>query len=164
MKKIFSVLLLTAFVSSCALLSGDPDPRWADYKSWTKMHSKPISGDHTGFLNGLHKAKKGVRVVYVNDIGASTATGSAPYNYPLGTVILKEQYSSQAALDKGKKPGVTVMVKVADDSANPVENWAWSRGYGKKAKVKVNFCSGCHTIAIGSDFAFSNHESLADFQ
>lgn len=164
MKKIASLLFLTIFASSCAYLGGgEADARWADYKSWSKIHSKPITGDHTGFLNGLHKAKKGVRVVYVNNVGLETATGTAPYKYPLGTVILKEQYSSQAAYDAGKKPGVTVMVKVSENAANPAENWAWARGYTRKAKVDDGFCAGCHTIALGSDFSFSNADSLKDF-
>jgi len=103
-------------------------------------------------------------LVYVNDIGLSVASGSGPYNYPVGTVIAKEQYSSAAAIDEGKKPGLTVMVKVSDNAENPVENWAWSRGYNATAKVDDSFCSACHTIAAGSDYAFSNGTSLKDFQ
>lgn len=165
MKKIYLLILLPLIAVGCAFVSSGPaDPRWVDYKSWTMIHSKPITGDHTGFLGGLHQGKNGLRQVYVNDTGLETSLGEAPYQYPLGTVVVKEQYGSQSAFDSGKTPGLTIMVKVAENSANPANNWAWSRGYGKEAKVEDAFCSGCHTIALGNDFVFSNAESLADFR
>lgn len=164
MKKIGGLLLAVSVLSACATGGGEADPRWADYKNWTKLNNKPITGDHTGFLGGLHRGEKGARAVYVNDIGAEIAAGSGPYNYPVGTVIAKEQYGSVDALNAGKKPGFTAMVKISDDAENPVENWAWSRGYKSTAKVEDGFCSGCHTIAAGTDFAFSNGTSLKDFQ
>lgn len=166
MKKIYALLVLSLAATGCALIGGggDPDPRWADYKSWTTVNNKPITGDHTNFLGGLHEGSKGVRQVYVNSVGEEASLGTAPYSYPVGTVILKEQYSSQSALDSGRNPGITVMVKVSDDAANPAENWAWSRGYGREARTTDGFCSGCHTIAAGSDYAFSNGDTLADFR
>ena len=164
MKKLFSLLAISLIVTGCAVLSGNPDPRWADYKNWTAINTTPITGDHTGFLGGLHEGAEGVRQVYVNNIGLETALGTAPYKYPVGTVVLKEQYSSQSAFDSGRSPSVTVMVKVSDDAANPTENWAWSRGYGREAKTDDAFCSACHTIAAGNDYVFSNATSLADFR
>lgn len=165
MKNMYSIVLFSMIVSGCAVLgSGEPDARWADYKSWTKIHAKPITGDHTKFLGGLHQGANGVRQVYVNAIGLETSLGEAPYNYPLGTVIVKEQYSSQAAMESGRTPDTTIMVKVSETAENPAKNWAWSRGYGKEAKIEDGFCSGCHTIAAASDFSFSNATSLADFQ
>ena len=37
MKKIYALLVLSLAATGCALIGGggDPDPRWADYKSWT---------------------------------------------------------------------------------------------------------------------------------
>lgn len=165
MKKIYSLLLFSLVATACAIGGGgDPDPRWADYKSWTKVNTTPITGDHSNFLGGMHEGTRGVRQVFVNSTGQAAALGGAPYSYPVGTVILKEQYSSQSALDSGRNPGVTIMVKVSDDAANPAENWAWSRGFGRSARVDDGFCSGCHTIAAASDYSFSNAESLADFR
>jgi len=159
-------LITAAFIilMSSSGYAAKPDERWADYTQWTKIHNLPITGDHTGFLGGLHQAKKGYRQVFVNDIGVATSLGSAPYKYPIGTVIAKEQYKNLAAFEKGKKPGLTIMVKISDDAANPADNWEWSRGYTKKAKQKDAFCSGCHTIAIQKDFVFSNATSLKSFQ
>jgi hypothetical protein len=140
------------------------DSRWVDYKNWTSINNKPITGDHTGFLGSLHRGAEGVRVVYVNDIGLAANQGSAPYQYPIGTVIVKEQYKNMAKYNDGKKPDLTIMVKVTDNAANPSENWAWSRGLSKTAKTDDVFCSGCHTVAVQNDYVFSNAESLVSFQ
>ena len=164
MKKIYFLLLAIVTTGCAGLGGGEADARWADYKSWKKIHAKPITGDHTKFLGGRHQGTKGIRQVYVNAIGLDASLGEAPYKYPIGTVIVKEQYSSQSAFDAGKKPGTTIMVKVAENSPNPAHNWAWSRGYGKEAKVEDGFCSGCHTIALANDYVFSNATSLADYQ
>lgn len=165
MKYTLCIALVSLFLTGCALLGGgQPDIRWADYKSWTKIHSQPITGDHTGFLGGLHQGEEGIRQVYVNEAGLDTSLGGAPYEYPVGTVVVKEQYKNQSAFDGGKSPDVTVMIKVAHGSANPTDNWAWSRGYTREAKVEDSFCSSCHTVAFQSDFVFSNRESLSDFQ
>ncbi len=165
MKKIITVVALSIVISGCASIfgGGPPNERWADYKSWTTLNNQPITGDHTGLLGGLHLAARGARKVYVNDIGAATAQGTAPYKYPVGTIILKEQYSSVDNYEVGN-PGVTVMVKVADDAPTPAANWAWARSVSAEPKVTDSFCSGCHTAAIVSDFAFSNADSLKDFQ
>ncbi len=160
-----AVFLVPLTLSSCAVLgTGNADARWADYKDWTKINNKPITGDHTGFIGNLHEGATGYRQVFVNDAGIDVSSGKAPYQYPIGTVVVKEQYKSLAALESGKKPGLTIMVKVAEGSANPADNWAWSRGYTKAAKVDDAFCSSCHTIAFQNDFVFSNDESLASFR
>jgi hypothetical protein len=163
--KILACLITPALLTACASLgTSNADPRWANYKNWTKINNKPITGDHTGFLAGLHRGAEGVREVYVNDAGIKASQGNAPYLYPVGTVVVKEQYKNLAALEAGKTPALTIMVKVSDTAENPANNWAWSRGYGKEAKIDDGFCFGCHTIAQGNDFVFSNHDSLKDFQ
>lgn len=152
-------------LAGCAALGigGAPDARWADYKNWQPLHDRPITADHTGFLGGLHEGEQGVRRVFVNDIGFPVADGKGPYQYPIGTVIAKEQYPTMAAYEAGKKPGLTVMVKVSNDAANPADNWLWSRGYNREAKAD-SFCSGCHTVAAATDFAFSNATSLQSYR
>lgn len=155
----------SVLISGCAMLGlgGKPDPRWADYKNWQKLNATPITGDHTGFLGGLHEGAEGVREVYINDTGYAVANGSAPYDYPVGTVVAKEQYKNLAALEDGKSPGLTIMVKVSDDAENAANNWIWSAGYGRSAGEN-SFCSSCHTIAASSDYVFSNAETLAEFR
>lgn len=151
--------------SGCAMLGlgGEPDPRWADYTSWQKLNTSPITGDHTGFLGGLHEGAEGVREIYVNSQGFATADGQGPYQYPVGTVIVKEQYKDLAALKAGKKPGLTIMVKARDDAQTPADNWDWSRGYTQGAGAD-SFCSSCHTVAMTSDFVFSNATTLESFR
>jgi hypothetical protein len=157
--------LLLSLVLTAKVTADDIDSEtWADYKSWNLIHNKPITGDHTGFLGSLHRGAEGVRRVYVNDIALPVSQGNAPYEYPIGSIIVKEQYKNMKRFDDGKKPDLTVMVKVSDNAANPAENWAWSRGSKKTAKTDDAFCSGCHTIAASNDYVFSNAETLKAFQ
>lgn len=152
-------------LSGCAMLGlgGEADARWVDYRSWSTLNTTPITEDHTGLLGGLHEGDKGVREIYINDTGWSTATGSSPYQYPVGTVLVKEQYRSLDAYNAGNTPGLTIMLKVSRNAENPADNWQWSRGYAREAGADT-FCSGCHTAAMGSDFVFSNAQSLSDFR
>ena len=73
-----------------------------------------ITGDHTGTLGDVHEGRKGYREVYVNDIGLATIKGTAPYRYPAGTILVKEQYKDKAAWEKKSSPNLTIMVKVTD--------------------------------------------------
>lgn len=164
----FRALIVTmclSALSACSLVGNQAaDERWANYQQWAKLNQRPITGDHTGFLGDLHRGREGVREVYVNDIGASTAQQSqGPYDYPVGTIIVKEQYKSMDHWKEREGAALTIMVKVADSTPNSPNDWRWSRGYSSHAKEDP-FCSGCHTIAINKDFAFSNGESLKDFQ
>ncbi|MEM7377319.1 MAG: cytochrome P460 family protein [Pseudomonadota bacterium] len=147
-------------ITACASL-GTPDPQWADYKTWTKVtEGKVTTGDPTGVLGGVHEGAEGYRDIFVNNTGVDTLMGSAPYNYPIGTVLVKEQYPTEAAWAAQKKPNLTIMVKVADDSSNPMTNWAWSPSYTKAAGAS-NFCAGCHAVALQNDFVFTNGDFLA---
>jgi hypothetical protein len=159
-----STLMVSITLTGCAVLSpGDADARWADYQNWNKVNNQPVTGDHTGFLGSLHEGSQGYRDVYVNQVGLAAITGSAPYNYPVGTVVVKEQYKNQAAWQAAESPNLTIMVKVSDSTPSLATDWAWSRGYGKEAKDD-SFCSSCHTIAFANDFVFSNGAAMAGFQ
>lgn len=164
-----SVLALVALtVAGCASLPNpfaEPDPRWADYKGWTRVTEEPSTGASPG-LGAVHQGPEGYRVVYVNDVGADTilseGDGSGDYDYPEGTVVVKEQYPDEAAYLAGAEAGevdVTVSLKVAD-GADPAANWHWSTGYTDTAGDSA-FCSGCHQIPIAKDFVFSNANYLA---
>lgn len=101
--KIGTVSLTALTLAGCAYLGlGTPDPRWADYSSWTRINDEPITGDHTSILGNLHQGSDGFRDIYVNDVGRDTMLDpNGPYNYPVGTVIVKEQYSGQKAYERG---------------------------------------------------------------
>jgi len=150
----------TALLSGCASISpfSEADPRWADYKSWQTATVAPTTGASPG-LGNVHKGPDGARHVYVNAVGAPVMTGEGPYEYPAGTVIVKEQYDSLAAYQAGETPDVTVSLKVAG-GPKARQNWQWATGYKAEAGDSA-FCSGCHSIPLAEDFVFSNARYLA---
>jgi len=152
---------LSVVIASCSALPNiNADERWADYKNWTKVtEGKTGTGDPTGFIGNVHKGPEGYRDVYVNDIGAAMLAGNGPYNFPAGTVIVKEQFSDKAAWEAGDG-AVTVSVKVTAGDKPAKSDWIWADSYKSKAGTSA-FCSGCHSIAAKDDFAFTNGTFLA---
>lgn len=156
-KKVGSILLMCFIVVACAKI-GEIDERWADYKGWTMTtEGRVITGDHTGTLGDVHEGRKGYREVYVNDIGLATIKGTAPYRYPAGTILVKEQYKDKAAWEKKSSPNLTIMVKVSDIEEEEEENWRFSTGYNSQA-VKNTFCFDCHAAALEEDLVFTNED------
>ncbi len=153
-----------ALLAGCATLGlGEPDERWADYKTWTKITGDNPTGDPSGLLGVVHKGPDGWRNVYVNDIAKEASEGTAPYQYPEGSVIVKEQYANQADWEADKNGEVTVSVKAADDGTVNKDNWIWAAGYKGKAGASA-FCSGCHSAAnaiFKGDFVFTSADFLA---
>ena len=162
--KVGVILAASAIVASCSTLTTpfrDADPRWADFKSWTKVTElEPGTGNPTGFLGGVHMGDAGYRDVFVNDIAKDTLLGSAPYNFPAGSVIVKEQFASKADWEAGRKPAHTISVKVTAGDELRKENWIWADSY-KGTAGESAFCSGCHSIAAKDDYAFTNGDFLA---
>lgn len=158
------IVAMSVFIAGCAAVSSvtapfrDADTRWADYKSWTKVGDGD-TGDPTNFLGNLHKGPDGYRSVFVNDVGAEVLQGDGPYVYPVGTVVVKEQFDNKADYEADRKAGHTVSLKVSDDAANDSDNWIWADSYKATAKAS-QFCSGCHTIAAGDDFVFTNQKLI----
>ena len=160
------VITLSALLASCASLTApfrDADPRWADYKNWTRVTADgPSTGNPTNFLGGVHLGDEGYREVYVNDIGKDTLYGPAPYNYPAGSVIVKEQYANKADWEAGRKPAHTVSIKVSSSDESKKEDWMWADSYKGSAK-ESEFCAGCHSIAElrgKGDFVFTHGDFL----
>jgi hypothetical protein len=157
LKEIFTVVVISAVVSGCATF-GKADSRWADYKTWTKItEGRTSTGDPTGFIGTVHAGPTGYRDIFVNKTGLATNQGTAPYNYPVGSVLVKEQYANKAAWEAQKSPELTTMVKVATSATPNANNWAFAAGYKGTAEANA-FCSGCHTIAQKTDFVFTNED------
>ncbi len=157
LKQISIVVVIAAFITGCASF-GKADSRWADYKGWTKITEGRVStGDPTGFIGTVHKGPKGYRDIFVNDVGLATNQGTAPYNYPVGSVVVKEQYNNEADWKAQKSPDLTIMVKIATSDKPNANNWAFAAGYKDTAGANA-FCSGCHTIAQQADFVFTNED------
>ena len=103
-KQVVTLVAIAAFVTGCATF-GSADDRWADYRTWTKItEGRVITGDPTGFVGTVHAGPTGYRDIFVNDVALATNQGSAPYNYPAGSVLVKEQYKDKAAWDAQKAP------------------------------------------------------------
>jgi hypothetical protein len=150
-------ILISVFISACATF-GKADERWVDYQSWTKITEGRVStGDPTGFVGTVHAGPSGYRDIFINDIGIATNQASGPYKYPIGTVIVKEQYKNKAAWEAQKSPGITIMVKVGKSNTPNADDWRWSAGL-TDVPEKNAFCSGCHTIALANDFNFTNED------
>lgn len=152
-----------AVVAGCASITApfrDADPRWADYKSWETASDTPSTGPSPG-LGAVHKGPEGYRMVYVNDVGRDVLKGDGPYEYPKGTILVKEQYDDQAAYESGEGADVTVSLKVDDAAEGGAGNWQWAAGY-KEAAGDDAFCSGCHSIPFAEDYVFSNAQYLAE--
>ena len=158
------VVAASLLIASCSTLTApfkEADARWADYKNWTKVTElKPSTGNPTGFLGGLHQGDEGYRDVYVNDIGEAALLGSAPYNFPAGSVIVKEQFANKADWESGRKPSHTVSVKVTASDSLSKENWIWADSL-KGTAGESAFCSGCHSIAAKDDYVFTHGDFLA---
>lgn len=164
--KVGAGLTLSALLVGCASLTApfrDPDPRWADYKNWTRVTADaPSTGDATKFLGGVHMGEEGYREVYVNDIAEETLMGGAPYNYPAGSVIIKEQYANKADWEAGRKAAHTVSIKVSQSEESKKEDWLWTDSY-KGIAGESEFCAGCHSIAEvrgKGDYVFTNGDFL----
>lgn len=146
-------------LSGCGGLKGDPDPRWAEYKGWHKITEEPQTGDPTNYIGVVHAGREGYRDVFVNEVGKAALTGSAPYQFPAGTVIVKEQFDNKADWEAQKGAEVTVSLKISDEVGS-ASNWHWAAGVSGKAGEN-GFCSGCHTIAAKDDFVFTTADFLA---
>ena len=164
--KALVIITATGLLAGCASLTApfrDADERWADYKNWTQVTADEVStGDETGFLGGVHMGDEGYREVYVNDIAKEALEGEAPYNYPEGSVIVKEQYASKADWEAGRNAAHTVSVKVAQTEKAEKANWMWADSY-KGTAGESDFCAGCHSIAelrAQGDYVFTNGDFL----
>ena len=164
--KIGAVVGVSAIIAGCASITApfrDADPRWADYKTWTHVTADEVgTGNPTGFLGGVHQGDEGFREVYVNDIGKDTLLGEAPYNFPEGSVIVKEQYANEADWQAGSNAAHTVSIKVAQSETSKKEDWMWADSFKGVAKDS-EFCAGCHSIAelrAQGDYVFTNGDFL----
>lgn len=138
-----------------------------NYKNWYRItKDNPNTGDPTGFLGGKHKGIEAYREVYVNNVGEEVNKGTAPYKYPVGTVIVKEEFKNEAAWKLGKKPNIKLMVKLEAGASPETGDWGFSSklsvdkvAKGKSGKAK--FCASCHVfVAAQGDYVFMNSDFL----
>ena len=156
-KQVGLIALTGCVVMACAKI-GNIDERWSDYSGWTMLtKNRVITGDPTGILGDVHQGPTGYREVYINDAGLAVSQGDAPYRYPIGTVLVKEQYKDKAAWETKNSPDLTIMVKVSDIDEEEEEDWRFSTGLNEKAE-KNTFCFDCHAAVLGDDIVFTNRK------
>ena len=80
---------------------------------------------------------EGYRDVYVNDVGLAMLTSDGPYDFPEGTVIVKEQFKNKADWEAGKRAAHTISLKVADNPGTTSADWNWAAGYKGKAQENI---------------------------
>jgi len=141
---------------------------YSDYKSWYKItKDAPNTGNVTGFLNNKHRGNSAYREVYVNKIGEAVNRGTAPYKYPAGTMIVKEEFKDEAAWKSGTaNPRIKLMVKLEAGESPETGDWGYASklnatkiAIGTSAKAK--FCTKCHIFVAGQgDYIFMNNDLL----
>ena len=160
----YTKVVLAVFVTSISVIACTSNsvinPQWANYQSWQKANPEPITGA-SPFLGNVHRGSDGFRNIFVNDIGASVYFSDGPYEYPEGTVVVKEQTSSLRKLEEGKVDQ-TIMIKLAKGASPQTSDW----GFARKLNDTINsgdssdakFCGGCHQIPAtqGKDYLFTN--------
>jgi hypothetical protein len=142
-KTTFSFLLLSSLASITAaeVTSPEPDPKalWQhmqdeEYQKWAYWPGTE------GFYKGTHPHGALLKT-YVNDV-ARQGLDQAPGQLPVGSIIVKENFSREKAL-----AATTVMYKAAEGYNEEHNNWFWlkrSANGDVAAAGKVETCQSCH--------------------
>ena len=148
MKKI---ILITVIFSLFLFLSGCKKEETArlivpdNYSNWA------ITADNLNYPIPGHE--KHFRRVFINPVGEKVTTekknGRLFYNYPKGTIIIKEIYPSLKPKPETKPISLSVMIKDPDNPKSR-DGWIWIVKDLKKNTEKIidyEFCYDCHTNA-----------------
>ena len=118
----------------------------ADYSGWSRVNRVDLDYPIPGHMDRY-------RVIYINEAGKNYTVmnrGERKYfEYPEGTIIVKEIYSTMAPVEGEKPVSLTVMVKKQDHPAAR-EGWVWivkDFQTGKENILSQEFCITCHSNA-----------------
>lgn len=138
------VFLAAGLLGGCGGGDGETVARVpADYRTWPSPVAEPLTHPIPG-----HESL--YRRIYINQTGTGVdpteANGNIVYDYPAGTVIVKESYPNE---DGTGDPQLTAMVK---DPSHPSarHEWVWIMKPGPNAFERVienQFCATCHENA-----------------
>ena len=136
--------LMTGLLASCRQ---EPAPLLDyDYSGWTKLNGEPITEPIPGHSSG-------VRTIYVNETGrevtVSNESGRKSWDYPEGTVIIKEVALPAETAAAGEASTLLGMIK---DTGHPRAqgNWVWvmrNARTGEESIFDTEFCITCHADA-----------------
>jgi hypothetical protein len=146
--------LIIIFLITMAMASGCREKKDEqlvdfDYSSWKKTTDVELNY----FIPG-HEGH--YRIPYINKTGENVEVavderGKKSYNYPEGTIIIKEIYPN-LQLREGDKPiMLTVMIK-KEDHEHAQGGWVWivkQLDSGKEVVFKSDMCVYCHDGANG---------------
>ena len=115
-----------------------------DYRGWKSTVDGPLTYQIPG-----HSMLK--RIIFINKIGQGASavekSGRMTYDYPKGTIIIKEMYPTA---DSPEPDHLTVMIKDTEDAQSMV-GWIWLTKDLKTGKERVfsteDFCVTCHQNA-----------------
>ncbi|MBT3274100.1 MAG: hypothetical protein HN368_13165 [Spirochaetales bacterium] len=115
----------------------------ADYSDWQNTIEELLTYEIPG-----HTLK--ARMIYINDVGTTVlpreVNEQVTYNYPEGTIIIKENYASSTS---ETPDNITMMIK---DSTHPEAKggWIWIAKDMNSGEEKIpsdEFCFACHQNA-----------------
>ncbi len=132
-----------AFVSCTQNKNLIPD----DYAKWERTTDQLLTQQIPGHENAYRK-------IYINDTGEKMVetvdkNGTGSYNYPEGTIIVKEIYDSSTYSESAKPKMLTCMVKAQTDRQSR-GGWLWvikSLPGGEETIIDYAFCVTCHANA-----------------
>ena len=153
----FLVLAVTAAAASAAPLLP------ANYATWEKPTVIALNYAIPGHLDNY-------RVIFINKTGTTvkpaSVSGKVRWDYPKGTIILKEVYTGLQTPAKDAKPiRLYGMVK---DTVNPKAKggWLWvvkDLATNKETVFDSAFCVDCHAYANGKH-AYGDKNPSAEFR
>jgi hypothetical protein len=162
--KIITSASLLAILSACMSTAPQLGPdasAWDNYLSWYKVTPQATTGDPTGYLTNVHDGINAYRQIYVNSTGEAVNRGTQGMPYPQGTILLKESFNNEAALEARRNPDLTIMIKLAQGQSPETGDWEYvmgadgsQRGSGESG-LGV-FCRDCHLYAAATDYNFIN--------
>jgi len=118
-----------------------------------------LTGTEGGPLGTVHEGPTGYRDVFVNDVALAVYQSEGLYQYPIGSVMVKEQYKNEEKWQNQKLGGLPVMVKLVPGTYPESGDWGFSSSY-KSPMTASAFCGGCHSVAKADDYLFTNAKKL----
>mgnify|MGYP006272803175 CR=1 FL=1 len=146
-----SPLLLMVALASLLLpvgCAGDEEPPplvIEDHSGWSRTTTATLNFPVPG-----HGA--GERKIFINPRGEEVEqpeSASEPWNYPEGTVIVKEVYAEPDPPEDAPPSSLAIMVKAPDHPSNR-GGWVWigkEPGSDEQRIFTEQFCVTCHTNA-----------------
>ena len=142
--KIIAMFIAVVFLAGCGRKKVEINLVPESYRDWESTVEGPLTYQIPG-----HAMLK--RITFINEIGqrvsAVEQSGRMTYDYPKGTIIVKEMYPTA---DSTEPDHLTVMIKDTEDAQSMV-GWIWLIKDLKTGKERVfgieDFCVACHRNA-----------------